>query len=97
MIKQVKPRVLKRDTRAIIATGRRVVLRSPWRVSTLYGEGKYPLGPRVACGTKDDVELDIALIQAVKGVEFVVAPMFIYAGSENVKFGTRNRASASLL
>jgi hypothetical protein len=32
--------------------------------------GKYPLGPRVACGTKDDVELVIALIQAVKRVEF---------------------------
>ena len=62
VIKQVKPTVLKKDAKAMIATGRRVVLRSPTRVSELYGYGKYPLGPRVACGTKEDVELGIVLI-----------------------------------
>jgi hypothetical protein len=62
VIKQLKPRVLKKDTKAIIATGRRIVLRSPKRGSALYGDGKYPLGPRVACGTKEDVELGIVLM-----------------------------------
>jgi hypothetical protein len=54
--------VLKKDTKAIIATGRRIVLRSPKRGSALYGDGKYPLGPRVACGTKEDIELGIVLM-----------------------------------
>lgn len=69
MIKHVKPRVLKKDVKAVIATGRRVVFRSPKRGSTLYGGGKYPSGPRVACGAKEDVELGIALIQAVARIE----------------------------
>jgi hypothetical protein len=70
MIKQLKPRVLKRDTKAIIATGRRVVLRSPKRGLALYGDGKYPSRPRVACGTKEDVKLGIVLMWVVTRVKF---------------------------
>ena len=58
--------VLVKETRAIIATGRRVVLRLPGRGSALYGEGKSPSGPRVACGTKKDVELDMVLIRGMR-------------------------------
>jgi hypothetical protein len=60
-MKQIKPKVLKKENKAIIATGRRVVLRLPGRGLVLNGDGKYPLGSLVACGAKEDVELDIAL------------------------------------
>jgi hypothetical protein len=69
-MKQIKPRVLKKETKAIIATGRRVVLRSPGRGSVLNGDGKNPLESRVACGTKEDTDMDIAFIQSITGILF---------------------------
>ena len=61
-MKQIKPKVLTAETRAIIATGSSVVRSPPGSGSELYGDGKYPSGPGVACGTREGDEMDIVLV-----------------------------------
>lgn len=61
-MKQIKPKVLTAETAAIIATGSSVVRSSPGSGSELYGDGKYPSGPGVTCGTREVDEMDIVLV-----------------------------------
>ena len=64
-MKQIRPKVLKKETKAIIPTGRRVVLKLPGRGFVLNGDGKYPSGSLVACGAKEEVDVDIVLTRAI--------------------------------
>lgn len=67
-MQQIKPIVHDAETRAIMATGRRAVLRLPGRGLVLYGEGENPLGSWVSCRADND-DLGIALTKLVMKIK----------------------------